>query len=255
MANDEIRIVSLKSLPEISPGGELARLIADAARREGHSLGEDCAVVVAQKVVSKDEGRLVNLRDIRPSPLADSFAREHGKDPRLIEVILQQARRVVKMDRGVLLVETQQGQVCANGGVDASNVAQDAGGEWVTLLPCDPDASAERLRQELRRLAGCDCAVVISDTFGRPWREGLVNVAIGAAGFRPLADERGQHDRHGRPLDSTIVAVADELAAAAGLVMGKAAGAPVALVYGATLERGQGSACELLRSPERDLFR
>ena len=115
--------------------------------------------------------------------------------------------------------------------------------------------SAERLRQELRRLAGCDCAVVISDTFGRPWREGLVNVAIGAAGFRPLADERGQHDRHGRPLDSTIVAVADELAAAAGLVMGKAAGAPVVLVYGAALERGQGSARELLRPPEHDLFR
>ncbi len=129
------------------------------------------------------------------------------------------------------------------------------GGEWVTLLPCDPDASAERLRQRLLELAGCDCAVVISDTFGRPWREGLVNVAIGAAGFRPLADYRGQSDRHGRPLHSTIVAVADVLAAAAGLVMGKAAGTPVVLVYGAALERGQGSARELIRPPERDLFR
>ena len=256
MASGEIRIVALKSLPEISSGDDLARLIAEAAAREGHSLAGGDAVVVAQKVVSKAEGRLVNLREIQPSPLAESFAGEHGKDARLIEVILQQARRVMKMDRGVLIVETHQGLVCANGGVDVSNVAPDAaGGEWVTLLPCDPDASAERLRQGLRHLVGCDCAVVISDTFGRPWREGLVNVAVGAAGFRPLADYRGQHDRHGRRLHSTIVAVADELAAAAGLVMGKAAGAPVLLVYGAVLERGQGSARELLRPPEHDLFR
>ena len=258
--SEQIRIVALKSLPEISPGDELARLIAEAVQREGHSLAEGCAVVVAQKVVSKAEGRLANLRGIQPSPLAEAYAREHEKDPRCIEVILQQARRVVKMDRGVLIVETHQGLVCANGGVDVSNVAPEhvealGGGEWVTLLPCDPDASAERLRQRLRELAGCDCAVVISDTFGRPWREGLVNVAIGAAGFRPLADCRGQPDRHARALHSTVVAVADELAAAAGLVMGKAAGTPVVLVYGAALERGQGSARELIRPPERDLFR
>ena len=259
-ANEQIRIVALKSLPEISPGDDLARLIAEAVEREGQSLAEGCAVVVAQKVVSKAEGRLANLRGIQPSPLAEAYAREHGreheKDPRFIEVILQQARRVVKMDRGVLIVETHQGLVCANGGVDVSNVAPDSGGgEWVTLLPCDPDASAERLRQRLRELAGYDCTVVISDTFGRPWREGLVNVAIGAAGFRPLADCRGQPDRHARALHSTVVAVADELAAAAGLVMGKAAGTPVVLVYGAALERGQGSARELIRPPERDLFR
>ena len=255
-ASEQIRIVALKSLPEISPGDDLARLIAEAVQGEGHSLAERCAVVIAQKVVSKAEGRLANLGEIQPSPLAEAYAREHEKDPRFIEVILQQARRVVKMDRGVLIVETHRGLVCANGGVDVSNVAPDpGGGEWVTLLPCDPDASAERLRQGLRHLAGCDCAVVISDTFGRPWREGLVNVAIGAAGFRPLADYRGQPDRHARPLHSTIVAVADELAAAAGLVMGKAAGTPVVLVYGAALESGQGSACELIRPPERDLFR
>ena len=255
-AREQIRIVALKSLPEISPGDDLAHLIFEAVQREGQSPGEGCAVVVAQKVVSKAEGRLANLREIQPSPLAEAYAREHEKDPRCIEVILQQARRVVKMDRGVLIVETHQGLVCANGGVDVSNVAPDSGGgEWVTLLPCDPDASAERLRQRLRELAGYDCAVVISDTFGRPWREGLVNVAIGAAGFRPLADCRGQPDRHARALHSTVVAVADELAAAAGLVMGKAAGTPVVLVYGAALERGQGSARELIRPPERDLFR
>ncbi len=255
-ASEQIRIVALKSLPEISPGDDLARLIFEAVQREGQSLGEGCAVVIAQKVVSKAEGRLANLRGIQPSPLAEAYAREHEKDPRCIEVILQQARRVVKMDRGVLIVETHQGLVCANGGVDVSNVAPDSGGgEWVTLLPCDPDASAERLRQRLRELAGCDCAVVISDTFGRPWREGLVNVAIGAAGFWPLADCRGQPDRHARALHSTVVAIADELAAAAGLVMGKAAGTPVVLVHGAALERGQGSARELIRPPERDLFR
>ena len=254
--SEEIRVVALKSLPEISPGDDLARLVVEAAQREGQPLANGCAVVVAQKIVSKAEGRLVKLRDIHPSALAASFAREHGKDPRLIEVILQQARRVVKMDRGVLIVETHQGLVCANGGVDASNIAGNAeGDEFATLLPCDPDASAERLRQGLQRLTGCDCAVVISDTFGRPWREGLTNVAIGAAGFRPLADYRGQRDQHGRLLRSTIVAVGDELAAAAGLLMGKAAGTPVVFVYGARLGPGPGSARELLRPPERDLFR
>jgi len=250
--DSELRIVPLKSLPEISAGADLALLIAEAAQREGHSLADGCVVVVAQKIVSKAEGRVVNLREVEPSPLAQSFAREHGKDPRLIEVILRQARRVVKMERGVLIVETHHGLVCANAGVDVSNVP---GEECVTLLPCDPDASAARVRQGLRRLTGCDCAVIISDTFGRPWREGLVNVAIGVAGFRPLADYRGQRDRQGRLLRGTVLAVADELAAAAGLVMGKAAGAPVVLIFGAQLERGQGSAQELIRPPERDLFR
>ncbi len=251
-AAQDVRIVALKSLPEISAGDDLARLIAGAAEREGHSLQRGCAVVVAQKVVSKAEGCIVDLRQIRPSPLAESFAQEHGRDARLIEVVLQQARRVVKMERGVLIVETHHGLVCANAGVDVSNVAGD---DCVTLLPRDPDASAEALREGLRRLTGCDCAVVISDTFGRPWREGLTNVAIGAAGFHPLADYRGRRDRHGRLLRSTVIAVADELAAAAGLLMGKATGVPAVLVFGAALESGRGSARELIRPPERDLFR
>ncbi len=249
---NEIRIVPLKSLPEVGAGDDLPRLIAEAAEKENQPLGEGCVVVVAQKIVSKAEGRIVDLKGIQPSALALSFARRYRKDPRLAEVILQQAKRVVRMERGVLIVETQQGFVCANGGVDQSNVPGD---NCVTLLPCDPDASASNIRQGLRRLAGCDCAVIISDTFGRPWREGLVNVAIGAAGFRPLADYRGLEDRQGRELRSTVLAVADELAAAAGLVMGKAAGHAVALIFGATLEAGKGAAREIIRPPNKDLFR
>lgn len=248
----EIRLTALRSLPEIQAGDDLARLIVEAAHRDQQALVDGCVVVLAQKIVSKAEGRVIDLRDVRPSPLAESFAREHSKDPRLIEVILQQARRVVKMDRGVLIVETHQGLVCANAGVDQSNVP---GEESVSLLPLDPDASAGALRAALHRLTGAGCAVIISDTFGRPWRDGLVNVAIGAAGFRPLLDYRGQPDRYGRRLRGTVLALADELAAAAGLLMPKDAGAPVVLIYGAPLEPGEGAAREMLRPPEHDLFR
>lgn len=252
----EMRLVALESLPEISAGDDLARLIVEAAAREGRRFEDGCVVVVGQKVVSKAEGRVVDLADIRPSPLAEAFGAEYGRDPRHIEVVLGQARRVVKMDRGVLLVETPQGQVCANAGVDASNVPPAAdGGERVTLLPRDPDASAEALRSRLRELTGCDCPVVISDTFGRPWRDGLVEVAIGCAGFRPLVDYRGVRDRQGRLLHGTVIAIADALASAAGIVMGKAAGRPVVLIFGAPIQRGEGAAREMIRSPERDLFR
>jgi coenzyme F420-0:L-glutamate ligase/coenzyme F420-1:gamma-L-glutamate ligase len=252
----EMRIVALESLPEIVPGDDLARLIAEAAEREQRRFEDGCVVVVGQKVVSKAEGRIVDLAEVRPSPLAEAFAHEHGRDARQVEVVLGQTRRVVKMDRGVLLVETLQGQVCANAGVDASNVPAAAGGsERVTLLPRDADASAQALRARLSVLTGRDCAVIISDTFGRPWRDGLVDVAIGCAGLRPLADYRGRRDRQGRLLRGTVIAVADELAAAAGLVMGKTAGRPAVLIYGAPIELGEGSAQEMLRPPERDLFR
>lgn len=252
MKHEEVRMVALRGLPEIRPGDDLARLIAEAAGREARRLEDRCAVVVAQKAVSKAEGRILRLGQVEPSPLAESYARRYGKDPRLIEVILRQAGRVVRMDHGVIIVETNHGLICANAGVDQSNVPGD---DTVTLLPCDPDASAEAIRQGLRRLAGCDCAVVISDTFGRPWRHGQANVAIGVAGFRPLADYRGKRDRHGRVLHATIIAVADELAAAAGLLMAKEAGTPVVLVFGLALPRGKGSARSLVRRPERDLFR
>jgi len=248
-----LEIVALSGMPEVRPGDDLAAFIRTAAERAnaGASLDETVVVVVAQKVVSKAEGAIVDLREIRPSALAESWAAEWGKDARLIELILAQSRRIVKMDRGVIISETQHGFVCANAGVDQSNVEDD---RFATVLPDDPDASARRLRESL----GCG-AVLITDTFGRPWREGLVDVAIGAAGLEPLEDLRGRADRNGRKLSSTIIAVADQLAAAAGLVMRKDAGCPVALIRGfarqPAADPSSSSARALLRKPEQDLFR
>jgi coenzyme F420-0:L-glutamate ligase / coenzyme F420-1:gamma-L-glutamate ligase len=238
-----VRIIGLHGLPEVRRGDDLAALI----RARAPALDARTIVAIAQKVVSKAEGAEVDLRGIAPSALARTWAEQCGRDPRLIEVVLQQSRRIVKMDRGVLIAETHHGFVAANAGVDQSNVP---GEDRVTLLPRDPDASACRLRAEL----GCG-AVIISDTFGRPWREGLVNVAIGVAGLEPLEDYRGRPDGTGRPLQSTILAVADELAAAAGLVMRKAEGVPVALISGWEWTPGEGSARSLLRDPGHDLFR
>ena len=242
-----IDLVGLHTLPEIRAGDDLAALIGAAAAREGITIDGRRVVAVAQKIVSKAEGAVVDLRTIEPSPLAVTWAREAGKDPRLIELILRQSRRIVKMDRGVLIVETAGGLVCANAGVDQSNIEGDG---YATVLPADPDASARRIREGL----GCGAAVV-TDTFGRPWREGLVEVAIGIAGIEPLADYRGCRDRHGRPLASTIIAVADEIAAAAGLVMRKADGVPVAVLNGLDWTAGEASARALIRPPDRDLFR
>jgi coenzyme F420-0:L-glutamate ligase/coenzyme F420-1:gamma-L-glutamate ligase len=238
-----LEITALSSLPEVRPGDELASLI----RATGEAIDRAVLLAVAQKIVSKSEGAIVDLRAIQPSALAKSWAEEWQKDPRLIELILSQSRRIVKMDRGVIISETRQGFVCANAGVDQSNVPGD---DLATILPSDPDASAQRLRTSL----GCG-GVIITDTFGRPWREGLVDVAIGVAGLDPLDDHRGRVDRHGRKLASTIVAVADQLAAAAGLVMRKAEGCPVALIRGFEWQPGEGSAQSLLRKPEQDLFR
>jgi coenzyme F420-0:L-glutamate ligase/coenzyme F420-1:gamma-L-glutamate ligase len=189
---------------------------------------------------------VVDLREIHPSALARSWAAEWKKDARLIELILSQSRRIVKMDRGVIIAETRHGLVCANAGVDQSNVE----GDFATVLPNDPDASARRLLASL----GCR-AVIITDTFGRPWREGLVDVAIGVAGLDPLDDHRGRTDRNGRKLAGTIIAVADQLAAAAGLLMLKRAGCPVVLIRGYEFQPAEGSARSLLRKPEQDLFR
>lgn len=237
-----LEIETLASLPEIRPGDDLAALIRAAAE-----IDKSVVLAVAQKIVSKAEGAVVDLREIRPSALANSWAAEWNKDARLIELILAQSRRIVKMDHGVIISETQHGLVCANAGVDQSNVP---GEDFATLLPKDPDASAQRLRASL----GCG-AVIITDSFGRPWREGLVDVAIGVAGLDPLEDHRGRTDRHGRKLASTIIAVADQLAAAAGLLMPKAGGCPVVLIRGFEWQPAAGSARPLLRKPEHDLFR
>jgi coenzyme F420-0:L-glutamate ligase/coenzyme F420-1:gamma-L-glutamate ligase len=237
-----LEIVGLSNLPEVRPGDDLASLIRPAA-----DIDQSVIVAIAQKVVSKSEGAIVDLREIQPSALAQSWAAEWNKDARLIELILSQSRRIVKMDRGVIISQTLHGLVCANAGVDQSNVPGD---DFATVLPSDPDASARRLHASL----GCG-PVIITDTFGRPWREGLVDIAIGVAGLDPLDDHRGRSDRDGRKLASTIIAVADQLAAAAGLVMQKSVGCPVALIRGFEFQPAEGSARALIRKPEQDLFR
>jgi coenzyme F420-0:L-glutamate ligase/coenzyme F420-1:gamma-L-glutamate ligase len=242
-----IEITALATLPDVRAGDDLAALLRKAAAQERQSIDESVLLAVAQKVVSKAEGAVVDLREVEPSALARSWAAESGKDPRLVELILRQSRRIVKMDRGVLIAETPHGLVCANAGVDQSNTEGD---DFATILPADPDASARGLRTAL----GCG-AVIVTDTFGRPWREGLVDVAIGVAGLEALEDYRGCTDRRGRKLAVTIIAVADQLAAAAGLLMRKPDGCPAVLIRGFEWQRGPGSARALIRNPGQDLFR
>ena len=247
----ELSLFAVPGLPEITRGADLAALIAEAAARGGRAIEPGDVFVVAQKVVSKAEGAVVRLDDVAPSAMAEEWAAEHGKDPRVVEVIFRESRRIVRMDRGILITETRHGFVCANAGVDASNVP--AG--FVTVLPRDPDASAERLRAALSERCGCPVAAIVSDTFGRAWREGVVNVALGVAGLQPLVDYRGTADAYGRPLTSTVIALADELAAAAEIVTRKSAGTPVAIVRGAAEWMGEGAGQMLVREAGRDLFR
>jgi coenzyme F420-0:L-glutamate ligase/coenzyme F420-1:gamma-L-glutamate ligase len=207
--------------------------------------------VVAHKIISKAEGHIVDLNSVTPSKTAESWAAELGKDPRMVELILAETLRVVRKERGVLIVETHHGLVCANAGVDVSNCPEGT----AVLLPRDPDDSGRRLKQSLDAGLGVPVGVIISDTFGRPWREGLVNVAIGVAGIAPLKDYRGQRDVFGRTLRASVLAAADELASAAELVMGKAARIPVAIIRGYDFDATGGAARDLIRPPERDLFR
>jgi len=248
----QLQVIGLVGLPEVRPGDDLPALIIEAAREQGTDVQDGDVLVVTQKVVSKVEGRLVNLGDVQPSAHAREVAKATGKDPRLVEVILRESRRIVRQEGPVLITETKHGFVCANAGVDASNVG---GGELVALLPEDPDRSAEAIRRAIREKAGVSVAVVISDTFGRPWREGHTNVAVGLAGMRPLLDYVGQRDPFGYELRVSTMAVADELAAAAEPVMGKLSRIPVVIVRGFAFEAGAGTARELIRPPERDLFR
>ena len=253
---EKLEIYALSGLPELSPGAPLAELLCQAASGSGVPFVEGDVLVVAQKVISKAEGRLVELSTVEPTPFAISLAHTLKKDPRQVEVVLRESRRIVRMDSGpttsgLIVVETHHGFVCANAGVDTSNVP--AG--WVSLLPCDPDASARRLREEIARLSGANVAVLISDTFGRPWREGLTNVAIGVSGFEPAIDYRGQSDAHGNVLAATVVAAADELAAAAELVMGKVSRRPAALIRHFRWTPAPGKATDLIRPREKDLFR
>ncbi len=249
---EDLRFMAVRGLPEVRPGDDLPAMIVDALAAAGIEPADGDVLVIAQKVVSKAEGHLVKLSTVEPSVLAQSFAQEFGKDPRQVEIVLRESKRVVRMERGVLIVETRHGFVCANAGVDASNVE---GEDVVCLLPPDPDASAERLRAALSTATGRTLAVIISDTFGRPWREGQTNVAIGVAGMDPMRSYIGQHDPNGYELRVTALCVADELASAAELVMGKVDRVPVALVRGFSATPGEGGARAIARPPERDLFR
>ncbi|HEX9035863.1 MAG TPA: coenzyme F420-0:L-glutamate ligase [Ktedonobacterales bacterium] len=247
-----IRIIGLFGAPEAQPGDDLARMALVAATATGVSLMDGDILVVAQKVVSKAENMLVDLRTIEPSDLASRYATQWGRDPRQTEVVLRESVRIVRMDRGLIISQTRHGFVCANAGVDASNVP---GGDYALLLPRDPDASAARLREDLRRMAGADIAVIVSDSFGRPWRKGIVNVALGVAGMAPLADYRGQPDDFGRIMNSSVMAVADEVASAAELAAGKVKRMPFVVVRGYPYQRAEGAGAEIIMDAASDLFK
>ena len=249
------QMMALCGIPEVHPGDDLVSLILRALSQSQIQLQDGDVLVVTQKIVSKAEGCLVNLKEITPSSHAKMLAEETGKDARLVEVILQQSRSVIRRRPGTLITETLHGWICANAGVDRSNVGG-AEGEWVLTLPQDPDTSARKLRDGLQAATGADIAIIISDTHGRPWRLGTVNLALGVAGMQPLLDLRGLQDRHGYRLRTTRIARADELAAAAGLLSGQAAeGLPVVLIRGVAYQPGNGRAVDMQRSIEKDLFR
>lgn len=250
--NSEIRLIPLDGIAEISPGDDPALEISRAAARIGLEILDGDIIIVAQKIISKSEGRLLNLESVSPSPQAIEIADKQHRDPRLVEVILSESAAVIRSDDRVLITETKHGFVCANAGVDRSNVS---GADWVSLLPTAPDDSARLLRQRMGELLNVELAVIITDTFGRAWREGLTNVAIGVAGFEPLLDFRGQSDDYGKELSATVLAVADEIAAASGLLMRKTARIPVVIMRGYDFKPGEGSSKDLIRPKERDLFR
>ncbi len=249
----EIQIIPVRGIGEIRPGDALAPLLLDALVSAGLSLENGDVLVVTQKIVSKAEGRLVDPATVEPSAFAERIAVQGRKDASYQELVLRESRRIVKMANGVLITETHHGLICANSGIDESNVA---GGQVVCLLPVDPDASAANLRSAIRDLTGTTVAVIISDTFGRPWRDGQVNVAIGCAGLKPLNDFAGVNDPYGYTMQVTLIAVADELASAAELVMGKIDQVPIAIVRGyAYTPSEEATAQALIRDPRFDLFR
>lgn len=253
----EVRILGLSGIPDIQPGDNLAAIVGTAIEQSGFGLESGDVLVITHKIVSKSEGRLVDLTGIVPSEMARAWAEKYDKDARQVEVVLRESVRIVRMDRGVLITETNHGFICANAAVDASNVAPDT----VCLLPDDPDASAANLRRAIGARFGYpeDDApgVIVSDSFGRPWRQGIVNVAVGVAGLAPLADYRGLYDAAGYELHVSVLAVADELAAAAELVMNKLDSRPVAIIRGYVSPTGgpHGTGRDLVLDSSRDLFR
>jgi coenzyme F420-0:L-glutamate ligase/coenzyme F420-1:gamma-L-glutamate ligase len=247
-----LELIALDGIGEVQLGDDLARLVAEAASASDVTLADDDVLVVTQKIVSKAEGRLVELSSVEPSDFASDWARRWGKDPRQVELVLRESASIVRMGAGGLIISrTRHGLVCANAGVDVSNVG---GGDVASLLPIDPDASAQRLRDGLRERSGAAPAVVISDSFGRPWRNGIVNVAIGSAGIEAVRDMRGERDAAGRVMQATVIAVADELASAADLAGGKVEGRPVVVVRGYAWRRSDAGAGGLVMEAERNLF-
>lgn len=254
---DTLLVLPLGPFPEVRPGDDLPGLVATAVEATPGALPlrPDDVIVITQKVVSKAEGAIIDLRNVGPRPEAVAFAARWKRDPRQVEVVLREAVRIVRMANGVIIAETRHGFVLANAGVDASNVGRGSG-QVVLLLPADPDASARRIRAGLAARFGVAPGVIVSDSLGRPWRFGITDLAIGVAGFRPLEDLRGTPDADGRIMAATVRAVADEIASAAELVLGKAARRPAALVRGAAPPPGEGSVRgDVLMPPELDLFR
>jgi len=249
----EIRLIGLETIPIVEEGDDIGELICQAAEREGVGLQDGDVVVVSHIIISRAEGRVVDLASVEPSEFAKNIARELGKDPRLVEVVLRESKAIVRMGDGHLICQTKHGFVCANAGVDRSNVP---GEDRVALLPEDPDLSAKRIRERIRELTGKEVAVIISDTHGRPLRRGTINVAIGVSGLEPIWDRRGDVDLFGYVLRVTQVAVADELASAAELLMGQAGeGVPVVIIRGYKYRPSEeASARELIRPREEDLF-
>jgi coenzyme F420-0:L-glutamate ligase / coenzyme F420-1:gamma-L-glutamate ligase len=249
----EVQIIGVDGIPEARAGDDPARLVLDGLKSSGIELEDGDVLVVTHKLVSKAEDRLIDLRTIAPSPFAERLATRYDKDPRQLEVVLQESTRIVKMDRGVIIAETPHGFICANAAVDASNAPQS---HYVVLLPIDPDETARQIRAAVEAASGVRIAVIITDSFGRPWRSGIVNIAIGVAGMSPLNDYRGEYDEHGYELRATIIAVADELASAAELVMGKLDRRPVAIVRGYDyIQSESATGQELVMDPAKDLFR
>lgn len=244
-----IQIIPVRISTDVRPHDELDLIILEAA---GQEIQNGDVLVVAHKIVSKAEGRIVSLADVKPSPKAVKMAKEHGKDPRIMELILKESVQILRAKDGIIVSETRRGLVCANAGVDQSNVE----GDSAVLLPVDPDMSASMLKDAVKKKAGKEIAVIITDTFGRPFREGQTNVAIGVAGISPIRSYIGSRDMYGRKLRVSEIAIADEIASAAELVMGKAEGVPVAIIRGYRFEKAaKSSARSLQRSRERDLFR
>ena len=254
VAMNALQIIGIEGLPIIKVGDNLAELICNAAEKQGISIQDGDVIVVTHVVVSRAEGNVINLDDVKPSEFAKCIAAQYDKDPALVEVVLRESKSIVRMYSGILITETKHGFICANSGVDKSNVP---GERIVALLPKNPDDSASKIRNEIKRLTGCDVAVIVSDTHGRPLREGEINVAIGIAGIEPIKDRRGEKDLFGYTLRIKQTAIADELASAAELVIGQAnEGVPAAIIRGYKYPKSEiAKATQLIRLKEKDLFR